>query len=77
MSEIANTSKSVKSACKEVNLANPSKTPTKPKKEVAVTEISQKCTEMSTSKKIMGTNTVATSTHSVSGVRQINMADNI
>ena len=44
---------------------------------VAVAEIESRCVKMSTFVKVMGHYTTAVSTHSVSGVRQINMADNI
>jgi hypothetical protein len=53
------------------------KTSTKPEKEVAVAEIEPKYDEMPKFVKIMGANTAAASTHSVSEMRQINMAGDI
>jgi hypothetical protein len=77
MSKIPNFSKNGKSACSEVNLGKPTKNLTKPVEEVAGPEISPKYNEMSTLLKVMATNNTAVSTHSVSEMRQINMADNI
>ena len=56
---------------------NTSVTSTFSREEVAVAEISPKCHEMSTFVKVMGHSTMAVSTHSVSEMRQINMAGNI
>ena len=67
----------VTNPCNLSDLTNTSKTPTKPMEEVAVAEISLKCQEMLTSPKVMGHRYTAGSTHSVSEVRQINMAGNI
>ena len=69
--------KNVKSAYSFDDLAKPHKTPTKPEEEVAGPEISTRCVEMSTLTKVMGDVNSAVSTHSVSEMRQINMADNI
>ncbi len=77
MFKMSNISKNVESAYKELDLVNSLKTSTKPKEEVAVAEISLNCSKMSTFKKEMGECTTAVSTHSVSELRQINMADNI
>ena len=75
--KMENISKNVKNASKESDLANSLETSTKPKEEVAVTEISPNSTKMSTFLKVMEASTTAVSTHSVSEMRQINMADNI
>ena len=77
MPDIPKMAKNVTSACDEVDFTNLPKTPTKPEKEVAATEISQRCTEMAISQKVMGGIYTAVSSHSVSKVRQINMAGNI
>ena len=72
-----NVSKNVKNACNIYDLTNLSKNLTSSVEEVAGPEIIPKCREIATFEKVMGTNNTAVSTHSVSEMRQINMADNI
>ncbi len=69
--------KDVKSACKVHNLTKPTESGTPFIVKVAVAEISTRCHEMSNLQKVMAFNYTAVSTHSVSDVRQINMAGNI
>ena len=70
-------SKKLGNASSNIDPKNLSKSLTKPEEEVAGPEISSKFSEMSTLKKEMGVSKLAVSTHSVSEMRQINMADNI
>ena len=74
---MSNISENGRSASDFGDLAKPTKTLTKPEEEVAAAEIAHKCDEMSTSPKVMVFTDTAGSTHSVSEMRQINMADNI
>ncbi len=74
MSEMA---KDVKSASDFDNRTKLTGSLTSSIEKVAVTEISSKCDKMSNFPKVMGHNITAGSTHSVSDVRQINMAGNI
>ena len=69
--------KNVTSACKVDDPAKATRNPTYSLEEVAGPEISARYVEMFTLQKVMGTNTAAVSTHSVSEMRQINMAGNI
>ena len=77
MLKMPNISKNGKSICSDVDLTKTTKNLTKPVEEVAGPEISPKCNEMSTFEKEMGVELMAVSTHSVSEMRQINMAGNI
>ena len=69
--------KDVKTACKDDDLTKPTGSLTFSKEELDVTEITQKCGKMSVSPKVMGQVNTASGTHSVSEMRQINMAGNI
>ena len=69
--------KDVTNTCNLTALTNPTGSLTSSKEKVAVTKISPECDKMSNLVKVMGHNTTAGSTHSVSEVRQINMAGNI
>jgi hypothetical protein len=75
--EMSKMAKDVKSASNMVDLTNLTESLTFSIEEVAVAEMSSKCSEMSTFAKVMAVNNSAVSTHYVSGVRQINMAGNI
>ncbi len=73
-------SKMSKNVTTESNLGDftkPVGSSTSSKEKVAVAVISPKCTKMCKSPKVMATTNTAVSTHSVSDVRQINMAGNI
>ncbi len=74
MSEMA---KNVKSASNNNDLTNLTESLTSSKEKVAVAEISPKCDVMSNFSKVMGHTDAAVSAHSVSEMRQINMAGNI
>jgi hypothetical protein len=76
-SEMSNIYKNVTSKCDKDEFAKPPKTLTETEEEVAGPEISLRCNEMLTSSKVMGRHLTTVSTHSVSEMRQINMAGNI
>ncbi len=59
------------------NLDNLAGSSTSSMEKVAVSKIAARCHEMSTLIKVMGGHNTAFSTHSVSEMRQINMAGNI
>ncbi len=67
----------VTTACKDDDLTKPTGSLIFSKEKVAVTEISLKSHEMCMSPKVMGLINTAGGTHSVSEMRQINMAGNI
>ena len=77
MSEMANFPKNVTNASKTDDLTNLNGSLTSLIEKVAVTEMSQKCDKMLTLPKVMAFTDTAVSTHSVSEMRQINMAGNI
>ena len=77
MSKISEMAITLKNAYSDIDLTNLHESPSSSKEKVAVAEISTKCQEFSTSPKVMGLMYTAGSAHSVSEVRQINMAGNI
>ena len=77
MSEMSESAITLKNASSDIDLTNLSERLTLTKEEVAVAEMSPKCDVMSNSPKVMEHPYTAVSAHSVSEMRQINMAGNI
>ena len=77
MSKTANVPKNVTNVWNTDNSTNLTEDLTTSLEKVAVTEMSQKCDKMLTLPKVMAFTDTAVSTHSVSEMRQINMAGNI
>ena len=77
MSKMSKKTKNVTNSCNLDDLTNLAGNLTFPEEKVAVAEMSPRCDKMSNLQKVMGGHITAGNTHSVSEVRQINMAGNI